>query len=178
MAEYSKRQPARAQNADDHTTGEATSRKPRRAAEGDSIGSMVMEHAKSLVGEQVSRRTGRPAADLGKLAKALSLTSQQLEDNLAAPYIEKAATQIERFSEFLENAKSEEALRAVENFARKQPLLFLGGAALLGFGGARFIKSSAERRAAVSREAASEARPSGRDRSTPNARESAAVRRS
>ena len=57
----------------------------------------------------------------------------------------KAAAQLERFSHFLENTDGEEALRSVEEFARKRPLLFLGGAVALGFGGARFLKSSERR---------------------------------
>lgn len=146
MAELSKRQggPTQGSEAD----AEEESRKPpRRAGAGDdqSIVSMVANHAKSLVGEQVSQRTGKPAADLGKLAKALLLTSEQLEGNLASPYVSKAANQLERFATFLESATAEEALRGVEEFARKRPLLFIGGAAMLGFGGARFLKSSASR---------------------------------
>ena len=115
-----------------------------------SIPSLMAQHAKSLVSEQVSQRAGKPAADLGKLAKALALTSEQLEGNMASPYVSKAASQLERFSHFLENANGEEALRSVEEFARKRPLLFLGGAAVLGFGGARFLKSSAARSVASS----------------------------
>jgi len=110
-----------------------------------SIASLVAQHAKSIVGEQVTQRAGKPAADLGKLAKALQLTSQQLDGNLASPYVSKAADQLEKFADFLENAKGEEALRGVEDFARTKPLWFLGGAALLGFGGARFLKSTASR---------------------------------
>jgi hypothetical protein len=34
----------------------------------------------------------------------------------------------------------------VEDFARRQPVAFIGGAALLGFLASRFLKSSTERR--------------------------------
>jgi hypothetical protein len=152
MAEISKRQGGPAQGRQDDADAEETgsSRKRERETgngngEHQSIGSMVAHHAKSLVDEQVAKRAGKPAADLGKLAKALLLTSEQLEGNLASPYVSRAATQLEKFASFLENAKGEDALRSVEEFARKQPLWFLGGAAVLGFGGARFLKSTASR---------------------------------
>jgi hypothetical protein len=151
MAELSKRQGAPAQGQDDETGSDeerSASRNRERSSgtgENQSIGSMVAHHAKSLVDEQVAKRAGKPAADLGKLAKALLLTSEQLEGNLASPYVSKAANQLEKFAHFLENAQGEEALRSVEEFARKKPLWFLSGAAVLGFGGARFLKSSAAR---------------------------------
>jgi hypothetical protein len=149
MAEISKRHggPAQArQEQDAEQTGTSRNRERETGnGESQSIGSMVAHHAKSLVDEQVAKRAGKPAADLGKLAKALLLTSEQLEGNLASPYVSRAATQLEKFASFLENAKGEDALRSVEEFARKQPLWFLGGAAVLGFGGARFLKSTASR---------------------------------
>jgi hypothetical protein len=151
MAEISKRQGGQAQGQGNMNEASSDEEESGRKREGQSnggdqsIASMVAHHAKSLVDEQVAKRAGRPAADLGKLAKALLLTSEQLEGNLASPYVSKAANQLEKFAGFLENASGEDALRGVEDFARKNPLLFLGGAAVLGFGGARFLKSTASR---------------------------------
>ena len=153
MAEHAKRQGATAQNEDDEMgerkAGEGSAGRSRgsRAEAEPSLPSMVAKQAKAVLEEQVAQRAGKPAADLGKLAKALLLTSEQLDGNFASPLVNKAATQLEHFSQFLQDAKGEDALRSVEEFARKRPWLFLGGAAVVGFGGARFLKSSATRRA-------------------------------
>lgn len=149
MAEYVKRQARAAQDRDGESGGNAREQtqrnRPARAGDDQSVTSMMLHQTKAIVGEQVSKRAGKPAADIGKLAKALELTSEQLEGNVASPYVKRAASQLERFAQFLEDAKGEEALRTVEQFARKQPLLFLSGAAVLGFGTARFLKSSGHR---------------------------------
>lgn len=43
----------------------------------------------------------------------------------------------------------DEVIRETEDFARVQPAIFLGGAALLGFVAARFLKSSGQQAAAA-----------------------------
>ena len=80
--------------------------------------------------------------DLVSVATALRASTKDLEDNMVAPYIEKAADQIERASEFLRTGDLRQVQRSLEGFARREPLLFLGGAFTLGLLGARFIKSS------------------------------------
>jgi hypothetical protein len=53
-----------------------------------------------------------------------------------------AADQVERLSTYLRDSSFEDVIREAEDMARRQPLLFLGGAFLAGFLGARFLKSS------------------------------------
>jgi hypothetical protein len=107
----------------------------------------VAEHAatkaKDLVSTRVAEETGKKAGDIGDVAKALHETSKQLEGNIASPYVDKAADQLDKLSSFLRTASVPEIARNVETFARKEPLLFLGGAFVLGMAGARFLKSSA-----------------------------------
>ena len=154
MAEQAKRQTGRdeEQGASSEKANEGSANRARSArSDGEqSLPAMVASQAKAVLEEQVAQRAGKPAADLGKLAKALLLTSEQLEGNIASPMVSKAAGQLERFSQFLQEAKGDDVLRTVEEFARKRPMWFLGGAALVGFGGARFLKSTATRRALTS----------------------------
>jgi len=109
------------------------------------VASQVANQAKDLVSTRVSMQTEKSAGDLGDVAKALRETSRQLDGNMASPYVEKAADQIERVSQFLSTANPTEIVRGVESFARREPLLFLGGAFTAGLLFARFIKSTSHR---------------------------------
>lgn len=99
--------------------------------------------AKTLVSDRVAETAEKSAGDIGDVARALHETSKQLEGNVASPYIDKAADELERLSGYLRNASVPEIARNVESFARREPALFLGGAFVLGIAAARFIKSSA-----------------------------------
>jgi hemerythrin superfamily protein len=89
------------------------------------------------------------ASQLGGVAAALHKTAQQLgedEQGGMAQYVDQAATGLERFAHGLQERDLSSLLHQVEDFARRQPVAFIGSAALLGFLAARFLKSSAERR--------------------------------
>jgi hypothetical protein len=89
------------------------------------------------------------ASQIGGVAKALHRTAQQLgeEDQQGiAQYVDQAAAGLERFSHTLRDRNLSSLVGQVEHFARQQPVAFIGGAALVGFLAARFLKSSAERR--------------------------------
>jgi len=109
------------------------------------VASHMASQAKDLVTTQVAQRTEKSAGDLGDVAKALRQATTQLDGNIASPYVEKAAEQLEKVSQFLRTANAQELGHSVESFARREPLLFLGGAFALGILGARFLKSSAHR---------------------------------
>jgi hypothetical protein len=102
----------------------------------------MLQEQKSAMAEQV-----------GSLAKALHSTSEQLktqDQNTMAQYTQQAAEGLERFSQTLKDRDLGTLVGQVEDFARHQPGAFIGSAALLGFMAARFLKSSAERRAVPS----------------------------
>lgn len=106
------------------------------------MASHVATHAKDLVAVSMAEQTGKSAKDLGDVAKALRETSKQLDGNSASPYVEKAADQLDKLSQFLRTTNAHDIGHTVEDFARREPLLFLGGAFALGLLGARFVKSS------------------------------------
>lgn len=111
--------------------------------EAKQVVSQVADQAKDLVSHRVTERASRSAEDIDHVARALRRTRQDLGESTAAPYVDKAADQLERFSRFLRDANPADVVRDVERFARREPLLFLGGAFALGLLGARFLKSSA-----------------------------------
>ncbi len=112
-------------------------------SEAKDVAASVAGQAKELVGTEVARRAERSANDISDVARALRQTKQGLQDNIAAPYIDTAADQLERLSRFLRTADAPQMVRSVETFARREPLVFLGGAFALGMLAARFLKSSA-----------------------------------
>lgn len=103
------------------------------------------EKAVDTIESNVDRGKNRLANTLHSFADALRRASSDLrEDDPNAPndFIERAAGQVDRLSSFVQGQDLRHTTHDLENFARRQPALFLGGAFLLGVAGARFLKSS------------------------------------
>lgn len=106
----------------------------------------------SQVGEQakasVDTRMNEVAHELGSVADAVRQTTQEVggDQNAAVSrYGEQLAGQIESISSYLNNNGVEEVLDDLQNFARRQPAMFLGGAFMLGIVVGRFLRSSTDR---------------------------------
>ena len=112
------------------------------AGQAKDLASQVATQAKDLVASQVTHQQEKSAGDIKDVANALRQTSHQLEGNVVSPYVERAADGLEQVSQYLRTANFNEVKTTVESFARREPLLFLGGAFVLGILGARFLKSS------------------------------------
>jgi hypothetical protein len=106
------------------------------------VASHVASETKSMVRTEVSRRTEQSAKDLEMAAQALRETGTKLEGNIASPYVEKAAEQLDRASNYLRHASFGDVVRTVEDFARREPLIFLGGAFAIGLVGARLLRGT------------------------------------
>jgi ElaB/YqjD/DUF883 family membrane-anchored ribosome-binding protein len=101
----------------------------------------VQEQLQSSVKEQRSKA----ANELHGFAEAFRKTGEELrnqEYGFIANYTEQVADKIEQVSDMLENREIGQYVESVERFARQQPLLFIGGATMLGVLAARFLKSS------------------------------------
>jgi hypothetical protein len=112
--------------------------------------SHVADQAVDLVESQISQQQKKSVGELGNVAKALRGTREELGENFAGPIVDQAAEQIERATKFLESASLGEIVDGVEDFARREPLLFIGGAFAVGMLGARFLKSTSRRNTADS----------------------------
>jgi len=110
--------------------------------------SNVASQAGDKVAFGLDAQKAKAAEGLGSVARALRQSSDQLrEQNQGAvvpEYISSAANQVERLSGYLRSTNSRDMVNGVEQFARQQPALFVGGAFMLGLLGARFLKSSAQ----------------------------------
>ena len=107
----------------------------------------LTDQAKQSVTAQLSTQKQKASETLGSVAQALRQTSHQMRSGDQAAigdYATKAADQVERLSGFLRDRDVNDILHETEQFARRQPALFLGGAFVLGLIGARFLKSSSQ----------------------------------
>ena len=94
---------------------------------------------------EAKKRKSQVVSQVSNVAQALRKASEQLRDDNQddlAGYTEQVASRVESVSDYLEEQGVRGLAQDVENFARKQPSLFIGGAVALGVIGARFLKSS------------------------------------
>lgn len=96
---------------------------------------------------QLETQKHQAAQRITPVQMALRETAQQLRKQGQGPvagYADSASDQVERFSGYLRETDVDEMVDEVRGFARRRPALFLGSAALLGFVGTRFLKSSSQ----------------------------------
>ena len=111
----------------------------------------IMNQAQQQAGSQISRQKETAASELTSVVNAVRKFGESLSQEqtgalgrYAAEYGNKAADNLERFSTYIRQQDPKQLLNDVQNFGRRRPALLLGGAFLLGFAGARLIKSSME----------------------------------
>jgi predicted alpha/beta-fold hydrolase len=81
------------------------------------------------------------------VASAVRQTGKHLreqQNETVAQYVEKAAEQLESFSNALREKDVNELLQDAQRMARSRPALFVGGSFAAGLLMARFLKSSRE----------------------------------
>ncbi len=107
----------------------------------------VVGQAQERVQSGLDAQKERAAESLSGVADSLRSTARQvggqggLQESVGA-YAQQAADRVEDLAAYLRNSDVNDLLQEVENLARRQPALFLGGAFTLGVLGARFLKSS------------------------------------
>jgi hypothetical protein len=112
-------------------------------------GSGLMDRVREGANTQLSTQKNRATDGIGSVAQAVRQTTQHLraqQHDTIARYVDQAADQLERVSERLRQKDVGELLQDAQQFARRQPAVFIGSAFAIGLLGARFLKSSRERR--------------------------------
>lgn len=120
--------------------GEVASQVKDQAAQ---IKDQVAETATSKLDERKDMAT----SGLDNVAQVVRKTGDELRSHdqaMVAGYIDQAAEQLDRATQYLRNRDVRELVSDVESFARREPTLFIGGAFALGLLAARFLKSSAQ----------------------------------
>lgn len=115
-----------------------------RAAELGEAAKDTASSATSRVKEAIAGQKGAGADFLGNIAQATRRAANEFEVDVpqAAEYIRLAAGQVETFANAIRERNVGELFDEVQQFARRQPTLFFGGAMVLGFATLRFLKSS------------------------------------
>jgi hypothetical protein len=103
------------------------------------------ERASSSLGES----KGQLADQFGGIAEALRRTTEHLrseDQQRIAGLTDTVARQVDQVANYLRGKDARAMRQDLENLARRQPALILGGALVLGLIGARFLKSSERNR--------------------------------
>ncbi len=138
------------------STGETMDQKAKRAAADAKSGAAefaetARERAREMADEAKTRayEYGRDykddaANETSKIANALRKASEDLHDGSPQERVfAKLADTVADTADGLRDMELDEMAYAVNDFARRNSAAFLGGAALLGFVAARFMKASA-----------------------------------
>jgi hypothetical protein len=115
----------------------------RQVADGArDLGHQVEEAAISRA-EQSRHRVAEGFHAVSQALRAGASQLRQQDEQVGTDIVERLAEPVERISDYLERHETRELASDLEDFARRNEGLFLGGAFALGMLGARFLKSSA-----------------------------------
>lgn len=101
--------------------------------------------AKKNAESQIDAGKTRAVESLESVAHALRTTGEQLRAEKCegySKYIDTAAQKVDTASHYLKDSSFSDVVGDVEDFARREPALFLGGALVVGLIGGRFLKAS------------------------------------
>jgi hypothetical protein len=136
-----------------HSQGDGTATASGSLGERASeIAGTVREHADKLAQPAIEkvREVGEAGKNVGAegisgLARAVHNIAGEVEKEVpqVAPYMRQAADGIERASSALRERSIGDLFGMAEDFARREPVAFLGASVLVGFMLTRFLKSSA-----------------------------------
>jgi len=123
--------------------------------DGDTSGNPDGERAMPIMDQAAEQVTSR--LDAGKeyvvetmlgVAQALRKTGEHLREEDAQPtlaqYVDRGAEHVERFGGYLRQRDTGQLVADVEGFARRQPVVFAGGAFALGMLAVRFLRSGGQ----------------------------------
>lgn len=124
-------------------TGGPENATPGRASDASVNPSRIWNEARDTARAAVGEQQQAAASGLGDFAGALRRAARDGGGKGAPTRLaESAADGLERLSDTLRGKDIDGVMRDVNDFARQQPALFFGAAALAGFLALRFLKAS------------------------------------
>jgi hypothetical protein len=125
-------------------TDTVTQTAKERASEVGAAASQMAGEAREKVEAAAAHQKSRGADYIGAIAGAMNRAAGEFENEVpqAAHYIRQASEQVNGFADTVRQRDVRELVGEVQDFARRQPTLFFGGAVLLGFAALRFLKSA------------------------------------
>jgi hypothetical protein len=113
---------------------------------GDATGDAgLVDKIRTAASAQLSTQKDRATDTLGSVAQAIRQSTQTFRDqrqDTLAEYVERAADHVDRLSARLRDRDVSRLIDDTQQFARRQPALFIGAAFTAGMLAARFLKSS------------------------------------
>jgi vacuolar-type H+-ATPase subunit E/Vma4 len=109
----------------------------------------LTREARRQAAVNLEQQTKRAARIVGALGTALHEAGKQLRaenEPLAANYYDMAGDRITHLASSIEQQDPEQLIGMVQRLARRQPIVFVGAAALVGVVGMRALKSSSTAR--------------------------------
>jgi hypothetical protein len=104
-----------------------------------------MDRLRDGAASQLGTQKNRATDGVTSVAQAVRQSTQQLRDNrheTIAQYVDQAVDGVERFATRLKEKDVNELVRDAQQFARRNPAVFVGTAFGIGVVAARFLKSS------------------------------------
>ena len=132
---------------DTNRTGPTEARREAETMAEDArkAGQQAYDTVKDEAGRQTERAQGRVASEAGNVADALRRAAEESRDGSAQERtFSQIADMMADVSDGIRDKDLSELMGDANDFARRNPVAFLGGAALLGFADARFAKASSE----------------------------------
>ena len=131
----------------DNQPGNGTARGNNRSAQAIKQAAIgTADEAKARVRSMAEERKEQVSERIDQFARALRGTSDKLredgEGEEIGRYAEVLGEQAEKVATFLREHDTTDLVREVEGFAKRQPLVFMGGCAIAGFAIGRFLKAT------------------------------------
>jgi len=126
-------------------TGQVKETAKQTLEQGQQVAGQAMDKAKDTVKSQLSNQKEKAVSTLGNFTDALMHTGDQLRQSgqgVFGGYAESLADRVDHVAGYLRENDIDDLAAQAEDFARKQPALFIGGAFIAGVALARFLKSS------------------------------------
>ncbi len=101
----------------------------------------AQQQAKSMLGGQLDQASSG-LSDVAEAVRSVGKQLRQKDQPQLASLTDQAARQIDHLSGYMRDRDVDDYIDDLESFARRQPMLFVGGAFFLGLLTARFLKSS------------------------------------
>ncbi len=125
-------------------TGESTHPLAETGKEAGQRASHLVERGADIGFKQADRGLEHAATGVETVADSIRRVSADMETDQPqiAELASTAADQAESLAGYLRENDVRQIVGSVEDFARRQPLLFIGGAFILGMAASRFIKAA------------------------------------
>jgi hypothetical protein len=117
----------------------------RAVEQAKSTAESAKQRAQSMADEGRNKIAGRMEGVARALKRTASAMQQDENERDLSNVTDQLGTQVEKVSDWLKEHDTRDMIWRVENFARRQPAVFLGGAFVIGLAAARFLKSSGSR---------------------------------